>query len=901
MTDKASPFALRTLRAKFLVLIIPLVLISTMIVFGLFELNASREANLRLQEKLDQLVAIQSSVVAESLWNVADEQIKLILAALAIDPDVSGAVVYDELYLPVAFIGEIDRIEEEEFYAEKDIVYEYDEEPQVIGHLAISLTDAQIRADSQTRLLLAGGLAGFLLLLVVSSALIANRRTIGIPLERLLASINRSREGGDRTPVDWSSRDEIGDVVSAFNEMQDRQQAYEAELREARDKLEQRVEERTKALALATEQAKKAERLVSDAIESISEGFTLFDAEDRLVLSNSRYCELLYAGVRDPEPGESYEEIIRTSVQQGLIEDAKGDEESWLAVRLERHRNPSGLHVQRRSDGRWFRISETKTEDGGTVAVYTDITELKRREQEAEEANRAKSQFLANMSHELRTPLNAVIGITEMLKEDAEEFGQEDFVEPLERISRAGKHLLNLINEILDLSKIEAGKLEFHLEDFDVPALVGDVVTTAQPLADKNDNRLVVRCPEDLGGMRADLTRTRQIVLNLLSNACKFTKNGEVSLDVRFEGGETGEQMILEVSDTGIGMTPEQMEKLFEEFSQADSSTTRRFGGTGLGLAISRRLARMMGGDIEVTSAPGEGSTFRAWLPRMAVLRGLSEDGLPDATPVDEHPRVAPGAGDGNRVLVVDDDHTARELMRRLLAKEGFDVITATDGQEGLELARRFEPSVITLDVMMPGLDGWDVLKELKADPALADIPVIMLTMLDESDRGYRLGAADYMTKPVDRERMKLLLEKYRSRAKEPRVLLVEDDETTRAMMRGILGGDGWQVYEAENGRVALDLIDQAAPDLILLDLMMPEMDGFEFLEALRNQPDRRIAPVVVVTAADLSEEDHRRLNGGVEYVLQKSGLNRDQLLAEVRELVTKYILTEGADGGARD
>jgi signal transduction histidine kinase/DNA-binding response OmpR family regulator len=901
MTDKASFFALRTLRAKFLVLIIPLVLISTMIVFGLFELNARREANLRLHEKLDQLVTIQSSVVAESLWNVADEQIKLILAALAIDPDVSAAVVYDELYLPVAFIGEIDRIEEEEFYAEKDIVYQYDDEPQVIGHLAISLTDAQVRADSRTRLLLAGGLAGFLLLLVVSSALIANRRTIGIPLERLLASINRLREGGERARVDWSSRDEIGDVVSAFNEMQDRQQAYEAELREARDKLEQRVEERTKALALATEQAKKAERLVTDAIESISEGFTLFDAEDRLVLSNSRYGELLYAGVRDPEPGESYEEIIRASVQQGLIEDAKDDEESWVADRMRRHLNPSGPHVQRRSDGRWFRISERQTEDGGTVAVYTDISELKRREQEAEEANRAKSQFLANMSHELRTPLNAVIGITEMLKEDAEEFGQEDFVEPLERISRAGKHLLNLINEILDLSKIEAGKLEFHLEDFDVPALVRDVATTVQPLADKNDNQLVLRCPEDLGSMRADLTRTRQIVLNLLSNACKFTKNGEVSIDVRFERGETGEQMILEVSDTGIGMTPEQMEKLFEEFSQADSSTTRRFGGTGLGLAISRRLARMMGGDIEVTSAPDEGSTFRAWLPRMAVLRGLSEDGLPDGTPVDEHPRVAPGTGDGNRVLVVDDDHTARELMRRLLAKEGFDVITATDGQEGLELARRFEPSVITLDVMMPGLDGWDVLKELKADPALADIPVIMLTMLDESDRGYRLGAADYMTKPVDRERMKLLLEKYRSRAKEPRVLLVEDDETTRAMMRGILGGDGWQVYEAENGRVALDLIDQAAPDLILLDLMMPEMDGFEFLEALRNQPDRRIAPVVVVTAADLSEEDHRRLNGGVEYVLQKSGLNRDQLLAEVRELVTKYILTEGADGGARD
>jgi signal transduction histidine kinase/DNA-binding response OmpR family regulator len=854
MTEKASFFALRTLRAKFLVLIIPLVLISTMIVFGLFELNARREANLRLQEKLDQLVAIQSSVVAESLWNVADEQIKLILAALAIDPDVSAAVVYDELYLPVGFIGEIDGIEEEEFYAEKNIVYQYDEEPQVIGHLAISLTDAQIRADSRTRLLLAGGLAGFLLLLVVASALIANRRTIGIPLERLLASINRSREGGERTPVDWSSRDEIGDVVSAFNEMQDRQQAYEAELREARDKLEQRVEERTKALALATEQAKKAERLVTDAIESISEGFTLFDADDRLVLSNSRYGELLYAGVQDPEPGESYEEIIRASVQQGLIEDAKGDEESWLAERMERHHNPSGLHVQHRSDGRWFRISERQTEDGGTVAVYSDISELKRREQEAEEANRAKSQFLANMSHELRTPLNAVIGITEMLKEDAEEFGQEDFVEPLERIARAGKHLLNLINEILDLSKIEAGKLEFHFEDFDVPALVRDVATTVQPLANNNDNQLVVRCPDDLGGMRADLTRTRQIVLNLLSNACKFTKNGEVSVDVRIEGSESGEQMILEVSDTGIGMTPEQMENLFEEFSQADSSTTRRFGGTGLGLAISRRLARM-----------------------------------------------GPGTGDGNRVLVVDDDQTARELMRRLLAKEGFDVITATDGQEGLEMARRFEPSVITLDVMMPKVDGWDVLKELKADPALADIPVIMVSMLDESDRGYRLGAADYMTKPIDRERMKLLLDKYRSRAKEPRVLLVEDDEATRAMMRSILRGDGWQVFEAENGRVALESIDEAAPHLILLDLMMPEMDGFEFLEALRHRPARQGTPVVVVTAADLSAEDHRRLNGGVEYVLQKSGLNRDQLLGEIRELVTKYVANEGADGGAHD
>jgi signal transduction histidine kinase len=445
---RSGVFAFRSLRAKFLIVVVPLVLLSTLIVFGLFELNAQRDAHQRLADKLDKLVAIQSAVVAESLWNVADEQIKLILVALATDPDVSAAAVYDDLDILVGWTGDIDGFEQSDHFAQTDIVYVYDESPEVIGRLAISLVDSQAQADAQSRLLLAVGLATFLLAAVVISALIANRRTIGIPLERLLGSINRAQEGGEREVVDWDSQDEIGVVVTAFNEMQDRQQAYEAELRDARDKLEQRVEERTKALALATEQAKKAERLVTDAIESISEGFTLFDAEDRLVLSNSRYGELLYAGARDPEPGESYEEIIRASVQQGLIEDAKGDEDAWLAERMERHHNPSGLHVQHRSDGRWFRISERQTEDGGTVAVYTDISELKRREQEAEEANRAKSQFLANMSHELRTPLNAVIGITEMLKEDAEEFGQEDFVEPLERISRAGKHLWSFISRI---------------------------------------------------------------------------------------------------------------------------------------------------------------------------------------------------------------------------------------------------------------------------------------------------------------------------------------------------------------------------------------------------------------------------------------------------------------------
>jgi signal transduction histidine kinase len=263
-------------------------------------------------------------------------------------------------------------------------------------------------------------------------------------------------------------------------------------------------------------------------------------------------------------------------------------------------------------------IAQIGTQLGRVIERTWAETQLLGTKEQAEAATEAKSRFLANMSHELRTPLNAVIGFTEILIEDAEKFGQDDFIEPLQRISRAGKHLLNLINEILDLSKIEAGKMEFDLEEFDLPNLVRDVTTTIGPLAEKNGNRLTVACPEEFGTVRADQTRLRQIILNLSSNACKFTKDGKVSLDVTTETSGSAEQVVIAVSDTGIGLSQEQVGKLFEDFSQADSSTTRRFGGTGLGLAISRRLARMMGGDIEVESDLGEGSTFTLRLPRIA-------------------------------------------------------------------------------------------------------------------------------------------------------------------------------------------------------------------------------------------------------------------------------------------
>jgi GAF domain-containing protein/DNA-binding response OmpR family regulator len=500
--------------------------------------------------------------------------------------------------------------------------------------------------------------------------------------------------------------------------------------------------------------------------------------------------------------------------------------------------------------------------------------ELEAKSRELEVASRHKSEFLANMSHELRTPLNAIIGYSEMLQEEAQDQHAEAFVPDLERIHAAGKHLLELINAVLDLSKIEAGKMDLYLETFEVAPLVRDVAAVLQPLAEKNANRLEVRCAPDVGAMRADLTKLRQALFNLLSNACKFTERGVVSLTATREPATGGDTIVLEVRDTGIGLTPEQMTRLFQEFAQADATTTRRYGGTGLGLALSRRLCRMMGGDITVASEPGRGSTFTIRLP--AEVRELSRE-APAAAARTSAP---PGS---TRVLVIDDDAAVRDLMARFLGKEGFRVVTAAGGEEGLRLAREIEPDVITLDVLMPGMDGWSVLAALKADAALADIPVVMLTMLDDRNLGYALGAADYLTKPIDRERLVAVLGRHR---RDLPVLVVDDDADFRDLTRRMLEREGYTVVEAVNGRAALDRLRDTAPGVILLDLMMPEMDGFDFVAAVQANPAWRALPIVVITAKDLAPEDHERLNGYVTRVLQKGALSRDTLLGEVRDLV---------------
>ena len=551
-------------------------------------------------------------------------------------------------------------------------------------------------------------------------------------------------------------------------------------------------------------------------------------------------------------------------------------------------------------------INERKIE--GAVVTFNDITLRKRAEEEvlrakedaeaakelAEAANVAKSQFLANMSHELRTPLNAVIMYSELLQEEAEDRKLEGFIPDLDKIRAAGKHLLALVNGVLDLSKIEAGKMELYLETFDVASVLKDVALTVAPLMDKRGNKLIMDVPPDIGVMYSDTTKLRQILFNLLSNASKFTDHGVVRLAVQrvaaaqeaaagaAAGPATGDQIRFAVADNGIGMTPPQLEKLFQRFSQADASTTRKFGGTGLGLAISKRFCELMGGEVLVASEAGKGSTFTVLLPARVDKQ------VPEPPVVRANGQATQGA---TTVLIVDDDPSVREIISRSLARESVRTIVASDGDQGLRLARESKPDLIFLDVMMPRMDGWAVLTALKADPALADIPVVMLTIVNETEMGYTLGAVEYLTKPIDRDRLTTVVAKYRPAIGSSQVLIVEDDDATRQVLRRTLVKQGWSATDAPNGRLALQAIGKGPPpSLILLDLMMPEMDGFEFLSELRKTPDWEGIPVVVLTSKDLSGDERAWLTGKVERILQKGAFHRDALLHEIRKITAQYV-----------
>ncbi|MFZ6029314.1 MAG: response regulator [Chloroflexota bacterium] len=529
------------------------------------------------------------------------------------------------------------------------------------------------------------------------------------------------------------------------------------------------------------------------------------------------------------------------------------------------------------------------------------LEEMGQAKDAAEAASRAKSTFLANMSHELRTPLNAIIGYSEMLIEEAHDSGQNAFVPDLEKIQSAGRHLLTVINDVLDLSKIEAGKMQLQIESFSIFTAVEETCNLIRPLIEKNQNTLHVHCPPHIGFAINDQTKLRQCLFNLLSNSAKFTKEGDVILDVRREcktlrteakdhseaesggGGpltllaQERDYFVFVVRDTGIGMDAEQTERLFQPFTQADSSTTRKYGGTGLGLAITRHYCRMMGGDISVSSEPGCGSTFTMYVQAEIVER-LSARSI--------EPKTQP-AGRKTNILVIDDDDPTRDILQRMLRREGFHVIGAASGEEGLRLARALRPSLITLDVMMPDMDGWAVLSKIKGDPDISDIPVVMLTIVDDQNLGYILGASDYLSKPIDRDRLISVVGKYRQEQSSRPVLIIDDEPELRSILKRYLVKEGWAAIEASDGREGLQQVHEHPPQLILLDLMMPDMDGFEFIAQLRSYEACATIPVIVITAKVLDQEDRAQLAGKVDKVLFKGSYNHIELLAEIKKLVS--------------
>jgi PAS domain S-box-containing protein len=729
----------------------------------------------------------------------------------------------------------------------------------------LSRTARDVRSRSQRALAI--GSISFLFLLM---GLVGFGRRITEPIV-VLSRVTKEVAAGHfdtSLEVPSQSNDEVGDLTKSFRAM-------------------------TKSLKETT----VSKSYVDDILKSMEDALIVTDTRWRIQTVNQAALALLKASERelmgmrflDLMGGEG--RVVKPSgssvalpsiVRLGTTESAVRNLEATLIDR-------AGNKIPVLISGSV--LNDAKKQTIGIVCVAHDITARKKAEEElrvameaAEQANQAKSSFLANMSHELRTPLNAILGYSEMLREEAEELGQEDFVPDLSKIHSAGKHLLGLINDVLDLSKIEAGKTELYLEPVEVRHLVDEVAATVAPLVERNGNKLEVVCPAEVGSSTTDVTKLRQALLNLLSNASKFTQQGKITLTAARDRRDDQDWITFAVRDTGIGMNEVQMGKLFQAFQQADASTTRKYGGTGLGLAISRKFVRMMGGDIIVESEPGKGSCFTVLAPAEVI----------DPKKVTLDVEAEPGAGvvEGSSVLVIDDDPSVRDLMKRSLSKEGLAVTTAASGEEGIELARRHRPDVITLDVQMPGMDGWDVLKTLKSSVDLREIPVIMMTNIDEKNTGYALGAAEYMTKPIDRDRLVEVLKKFRANASTRPVLVVEDDVAVRETVRRALAQDGLKVLEAANGREALERLEESPPSLILLDLMMPELDGFGFMDEVRKREAWSRIPVVVLTAKDISGEERSRLEGFASAVLLKKAQSHDALIREMRELIQQAVVS---------
>jgi PAS domain S-box-containing protein len=852
------------------------------------------------------------------------------LLVLRTKPEVREAVIYD------AVDGEFARFTaaaDSEVLAEGlpswasgsiEVDHEMQWQGQRVGRLLVR-SDLRLWHARAVRSL--GASAGLLVVAALLGFLLSDRLhgVVTSPIARLKESMQAVSAHRDyAVRVEKTSEDDVGQLIGCFNDMlheiQQRDEALqqanlqlearsraleqeivertraEQDLKALAATLEQRVmersaalEQRARALAASEDQLRQQSETLQSVLDSMGDGVIVADESGEMSLFNEAAAYILGLDTAAPETLDwrTGHAFLLPDMSTPCPADALP---MWRGIRGEAV-DGTELYVPATAqrDARWLSanarpLRQHRCGPGRAVVVFRDVTEQKRVQDAlvrardaAEAASRAKSAFLANMSHELRTPLNAIIGYSELLEETAADNGHDDYRSDLQKVQSAGKHLLVLINDVLDLSKIEAGRMEVALDEFDVAPAIEDLAGTILPLAEKNHNVLHLCVHDGVGTMRSDLMKVRQVLFNLLSNACKFTDHGTITLDARRHALDGRDWIAFRVSDSGIGIAAEQAQRLFQDFTQADASTTRRYGGTGLGLAISRRFCQMLGGSIDLASTPGQGTTFTVRLPA---------DAAPAAAAASE--AVAPGpVADGGEVLVIDDDPAARQLIARHLQREGFRAVLASSGSEGLAIARDRPPLAITLDVLMPDMDGWAVLQQLKSDPTLAHVPVIMLTLLDDQQMGYALGAAAYVQKPIDATQLASALHHVGlTPEKGGHVLVVDDDEATRTVLRRQLEGDHWKVSAVQDGREALRAVCTGRPDVILLDLMMPEMDGFQFLEALRKEDAVRQVPVIVISGKDVSPEERARLNGNVVRIMQKRNQSCDSLLPEVSRLV---------------
>ncbi len=493
----------------------------------------------------------------------------------------------------------------------------------------------------------------------------------------------------------------------------------------------------------------------------------------------------------------------------------------------------------------------------------------------AEDASQAKSKFLANMSHELRTPLNAIIGYSEMLQEESEEIGREDCTADLEKVQASGKHLLELVNDVLDLSKIEAGKMELCLEAIDISKFIKQLISTVQPLIVKKENTLQIVTDDNLDKMHTDVTKLQQMLLNLISNAAKFTENGKIQLEVKYDG----DWVNFCVTDNGIGMTHEQQQKLFNPFTQADSSTTRRYGGTGLGLAITKQFAQMMGGTILVDSEFGYGSTFMLSLPKHTNIK--------QKLTVENELENIKIKGDGF-ILVIDDDMAVCELLQTDLSKLGYAVAVAHSSTQGIELAYKIRPDAILIGVKRHEKKECQNLMDIRNESLLAHIPVILIAMKKSTQTGYAINTIDCIDKAQIHTQLPFILTKYQIIDDSTKlIMVVDDEEIIRKSMTFIIERHGLRVFLAENGKVALEHIERKKPALILLDLDMPTMNGFEFIEQWRKNKKWLSIPIVILTSKILTTEEQTYLNQYVKTIFKKDFYQKNDLIMQIHKLIS--------------